>query len=120
VIYIQDILNEFSPCGGTVCPGCVTGCHLADSNVPDVDRMADALIEARAEREFQINMRYAAQEEADTLRTQLAAAREALAEAEWVMPLSNSSESCSLCGNMKHWGHAEDCYYITAALSEAP
>jgi hypothetical protein len=58
--------------------------------------------------------------EADTLRTQLAAAREALAEAEWVMPLSNSSESCSFCGNMKHWGHDEGCYYITAALSEAP
>jgi hypothetical protein len=48
---IQAALNEFSPCGGTVCPGCVTGCHLADSNVPDVDRMADALIEARAERD---------------------------------------------------------------------
>jgi hypothetical protein len=47
---IQAILNEFMPCGGTVCPGCVTGCHFA-GNVPDVDRMADAIIELRAERD---------------------------------------------------------------------
>jgi len=91
------------------------------------DKLAAALIEARAERDAarerldNHNEAWVAlNDAADTLRTQLAAAREALAEAEWVMPLGNSSESCSLCGNMKHWGHAEDCYYITAALSEAP
>jgi hypothetical protein len=48
---IQSVLNQFMPCGGNVCPGCVTGCYLGDGNVPDVDRMADAIIELRAERD---------------------------------------------------------------------
>ena len=48
------------------------------------------------------------------------ALRSALRDVEWVMPLSNSSESCSLCGNMRHWGHAEGCYFLDAALAVQP
>ena len=49
--HIQAVLNEFMPCGGTVCPGCEVACTSGDGRTPDVDRMADALIEARAERD---------------------------------------------------------------------
>jgi hypothetical protein len=44
--------------------------------------------------------------------------RKALTEAEWVMPLSNSSESCSICGSMKHWGHVIGCYYYDVRLPD--
>jgi hypothetical protein len=32
-----------------------------------------------------------------------------LIEVTWVQPMYNGSPSCSLCGNQKHWGHAEGC-----------
>lgn len=32
-----------------------------------------------------------------------------LEDVEWVQPISNSSQSCSCCGNMRHWGHESDC-----------
>jgi hypothetical protein len=32
-----------------------------------------------------------------------------LEQVEWVQPMSNSSQSCSCCGNMRHWHHAPDC-----------
>jgi hypothetical protein len=50
MIYIQDILNEFSPCVG-VCPGCEEMCTSGDGRTPDVDMMADAIIDLRAERD---------------------------------------------------------------------
>ena len=49
--HIQAVLNEFMPCGGTVCPGCEVACTSGDGRTPDVDRMAGALIGARAERD---------------------------------------------------------------------
>jgi hypothetical protein len=62
---IQAVLNEFMPCGGSVCRGCEVECahggHINGGRTPDVNSMADALIEAREQR--------------DALRTQLAAAR---------------------------------------------
>ena len=62
---IQSVLNEFMPCGGSVCRGCEVECahggHINGGRTPDVNSMADALIEAREQR--------------DALRTQLAAAR---------------------------------------------
>jgi len=65
---IQAVLNEFMPCGGSVCRGCEVECahggHINGGRTPDVDRMADALIEARGQR--------------NALRTQLMAARDAL------------------------------------------
>ena len=68
---IQAVLNEFMPCGGSACRGCEVECahggHTNGGRTPDVDSMADALIKAREQR--------------DALRTQLAAARELMAEA---------------------------------------
>lgn len=48
---IQAVLNEFMPCGGTVCPGCETTCHSVDGRTPNNDRMADEIITLRAERD---------------------------------------------------------------------
>jgi hypothetical protein len=128
---IQDILNEFMPCGGTVCPGCVTGCHLADSNVPDVDRMADAIIEFRAlvdtltrERDEArslcdetTNLLINADREADTLRTQLAAARvvgSSEKSASDAPPEMNHMEATAWA-----YGYETMRAALTAALSEA-
>ena len=47
--HIQAVLNEFMPCGGTVCPGCEVACTSGDGRTPDVDRMADAILTLRAE-----------------------------------------------------------------------
>jgi hypothetical protein len=48
---IQSMLNEFMPCGGSVCRGCEVECahggHINGGRTPDVNSMADALIEAR-------------------------------------------------------------------------
>ena len=49
MIQIQAVLNEFMPCGGTVCPGCEVACTSGDGRTPDVDRMADAILTLRAE-----------------------------------------------------------------------
>lgn len=35
--------------------------------------------------------------------------RQLLEDIEWVQPISNSSQSCSCCGNMRHWGHEPEC-----------
>ena len=48
---IQAVLNEFMPCGGDICPGCEEACTSGDGRTPDADRMADAIIDLRAERE---------------------------------------------------------------------
>ena len=48
---IQAVLDEFMPCGGTVCPGCEVACKYVDGRTPVVDRMADAIIDLRAERD---------------------------------------------------------------------
>ena len=48
---IQAVLDEFMPCGGTVCPGCEVACKYVDGRTPDADRMADAIIDLRAERD---------------------------------------------------------------------
>lgn len=34
---------------------------------------------------------------------------ELIAVMMWVCPISNSSDSCAYCGNMRHWGHSKDC-----------
>jgi hypothetical protein len=48
---IQAVLNEFMPCGGSVCRGCEVKCTNVDGRTPDLDRMADALIETRKDTE---------------------------------------------------------------------
>jgi len=40
-----------------------------------------------------------------------------LEQVEWVQPMSNSSRSCSFCGNMRHWGHDPECELALAINS---